>query len=60
VVHRSQRDPPRGPQRITDRHEERADLAETHSSIMSTVHGQTVGTLRRFGGEPFIALPYRT
>ena len=31
-----------------------------HSSRTSAVHGQTVNTLRRFGAEPFIALPWRT
>jgi hypothetical protein len=31
-----------------------------HSSRTSTVQDQMVSTLRRFGGEPFIALPWRT
>jgi hypothetical protein len=32
----------------------------THCSSTSTIHGHTASTLHRFGGEPFIALPWRT
>jgi hypothetical protein len=35
-------------------------ISVTHSSVTSATHSQTVSTLRRLGGDPFIALPCRT
>ena len=35
-------------------------ISVVHSARASPTQGQTVSTLRRFGAEPFMALPWRT
>ena len=40
--------------------EQRPDLGDPLGPGPRPIQAQTVSTLRRFGGEPFIALPYRT